>query len=252
MAIRRSNPWPALADLFAALLVATFAGLIVMDFVAKGAAAAGADATTLEGQVAKLGEELAKANSQVEKLGTDLAQANGELLSCEIRATELANEKSDLEEQLARVRQEGDQRQARLDHFEAQVRKGGIDPPPCMLIAGRPQPLVEVTILSGGLLEVSPLELGTFGQLAGEIPGYRDLRTTKPIARESLASIARQAHAWGRSTQNSLGYECVFYAQIVIETQSVEELAKTLTYVNEYFYTQNPTDIRAFYRREGR
>lgn len=139
--------------------------------------------------------------------------------------------------------------QERLGFFEEQVRNKGFDRPPCMLSEGRPSPLVEVTVLSGGEIMVRRLDPGRYEEAVSLMPGYANLDVSEPIRPEQLAGIADPILSWAREPENAFGFECVFYARVEIQTQSARDLAKALSYVNEFFYTFDQPDIRAVYRR---
>lgn len=250
MTIRRSNPWPALTDLFAALLVSTFAGLIIIDYVGQ-ADASEQDTATLQARISTLSEALAEETSKTEALEAELAQISMELANLKASEAMLAQQKADLEEQLADLQRAGQERQERLSYFEKQVKNRGMDPPPCLLVNGRPQPLVEITVYNEGLMGIKRLALGDSSRIATQIPGYEKLETREPITTAELARIAGPIYAWGRSPENSFGAECVFYTVIVIETDSKDELTTTLSYVTDFFFILNRSEIRAFNRRGG-
>lgn len=213
MRTHRSNPWPALVDLFAALLIATFAGLIVMSAAAERP----------DENRSKQGEE--------------------EKHTAEAR---LAREKAEL----AQCLQVQNNLQEALSSQSRQISKllggKGLDLPPCLSRDSRPLPLIEIEVLEDGL-EVRRLPQQELERLIKEIDGLDYLVSGKRFSEREFSRIAAPIQTWARDPDNAFGFRCSFYAVISPSPEiSKDHLSTALAYIDDRFYVLNVADIDRF------
>ncbi len=225
MSRSRLNPWPAFADLFAALLVATFGGLFIISLFAG-----------------KLQEDLKK-YEDVEKTVSDLT---GEMedLRTEVRIAEQQAE--ELREETTALTQKVRNLQGVLADREdtiEELRKGGIDPPPCLVSdAGNIVPLLEIEVHDEGLA-ARPLSTSRHSGLLESVPNLNQLEDQGRMSYQRFLGVTRPIRNWARNPENDLGFSCVFYAVIRIQTSSKEALSKGVAYVDDSFFISNPNTI---------
>ena len=222
MRIQRSNPWPALADLFAALLISTFGGLVLI----------GTAGARQSGDVANKDKQIATLTAVVRELEKKKAavEAKVALVSDELNKSEEGRR------HLA----------AALEAQQAQLAKGkGLDLPPCLARDGRPLPLIEITVSDDGV-EVRNLPQPEYEQLTRAITGLQTLTAAGRVRDEKFSDFAAPVAAWGRNSDNALGFNCAFYAILNPGAVSKDRLSTARAYVEDRFYIFNAAEIRRF------
>ena len=212
MRIQRSNPWPALADLFAALLISTFGGLVLI----------GTAGARQSGDVANKDKQIATLTAAVRELSAELnkSEEGRRYLAATLKAQQ--------------------------DQIDVKDRGGkGLDLPPCLARDGRPLPLIEITVSDDGV-EVRKLPQPEYEQLTRAITGLQALTAAGRIRDEKFSDLAGPIAAWGRDSGNALGFSCAFYATLKPGTISKDRFSTARAYVEDRFYISNAAKIRQF------
>lgn len=228
MRIQRSNPWPALAELFAALLISTFGGLVVIG--AAGARPPGSAPNTPGKD-----EQIAMLTATVQELEKKIAEAEAKLKL-------VADDLNKSEEGRSHLAATLEVQQAEL----AKARGGkGLGLPSCLEREGRPLPLIEITVADDGV-EVRKLPQLEYEQLTSVITGLQTLTAVGKIRDEEFRDLAGPIAAWGRNSDNTLGINCAFYAILKPGAVSKSRLSTARAYVEDRFYIFNAAEINRF------
>jgi hypothetical protein len=200
-----------LADLFAALLISTFGGLVLI----------GTSGARQSGDVANKDKEIATLTATVRELSDEL------------------NKSEEGRRYLAETLKA---QQARID----KDRGGkGLDLPPCLARDGRPLPLIEITVSDDGV-EVRKLPQPEYEQLTRGITGLQALTAAGRINDKNFSDLAGSIAAWGRDSGNALGFSCAFYATLKPGAISKDRFSTARAYVEDGFYIYNAAEIRRF------
>ena len=179
MRIPRSNPWPALADLFVALLISTFGGLVLIGTAVSPQSGTAADKNELTAALTASVRDLKEKNSETE---AKVKFMSDELSKCEEGRRHLA---AWLEVQQTML---------------AKVSGGkGLDLPPCLAREGRPLPLVEITV-SEDNIEVRKLPQPGYEQMMSTITGLQTLTAAGRIGDKEFRDLAGPIASWGRGS----------------------------------------------------
>jgi hypothetical protein len=231
MRIPRSNPWPALADLFAALLISTFGGLVLIGTAGAGQSGTAANKNEQTAALTARVRDLEKKNAETE---AKVKLVSDELNKCEEGRRHLI---ASLEVQRAAL---------------AKVSGGkGLDLPPCLAREGHPLPLIEIMVSEDGM-EVRKLPQPEYEQLTSAITGLQTLTAAGRIDDRKFRDLAGPIAAWGRDSDNTLRFKCAFYAILKPNEVSKSRLSTARAYVEDWFYLFNAMEVNRFMKAKER
>jgi hypothetical protein len=228
MRIQRSNPWPALADLFAALLISTFGGLVMIGSAGARQPGSAPSTANKDEQIATLTETVQALEEKKEEAEAKVKLVSDKLNKCEEDRSRLAESLEAQQTQLPKAR-----------------GGKGLGLPPCLEREGRPLPLIEITVSDDGV-EVRNLPQPEYEQRTSAIAGLQTLTEAGKISDEEFRDLAGPIAAWGRNSDNTLGFSCAFYATLKPGTVSKSRLSTARAYVEDRFYIFNAMEVNRF------